>query len=80
MNKQKTTARNLEQRFDAGEDVLDYFDTSKALRLNHSKSRVNVDLPKWMIQMIDRVAGRNGIPRQALIKTWLVEKIKTETT
>jgi hypothetical protein len=29
MSKPKTTAQNLESRFDAGEDVLDYFDTAK---------------------------------------------------
>jgi predicted RNA-binding Zn ribbon-like protein len=28
----KTTAANLEDRFDAGEDVSDYFDTSKTKR------------------------------------------------
>jgi len=68
MSKQKTTAQNLESRFDAGEDVLDYFDTAKAVRRNHSKARINLDLPEWMIQRIDRVAGRNGIARQAQIK------------
>ena len=26
----KTTAQNLEERFDRGQDVLDYFDLSKA--------------------------------------------------
>jgi hypothetical protein len=26
----KTTAQNLEEKFDRGEDVLDYFDLSKA--------------------------------------------------
>jgi hypothetical protein len=46
MRKQKTTAQNLETRFDAGQDVLDYFDTAKAVRRNHAKARVNVDLPQ----------------------------------
>lgn len=30
MKKTKTTAENLESRFDAGEDVLDFFDMKKA--------------------------------------------------
>ena len=76
MNKPKTTAQNLESRFDAGEDVLDYFDTAKAARINHAKSRVNLDLPQWMIFSIDRVAGRNGLARQSQIKAWLADKIK----
>jgi hypothetical protein len=32
MSKPKTTAQNLESRFAAGEDVLDCFDTAKAVR------------------------------------------------
>jgi hypothetical protein len=30
MSKPKTTAQNLESRFAAGEDMLDYFDTAKS--------------------------------------------------
>jgi hypothetical protein len=76
MNKQKTNSKNLETRFDAGEDVLDFFDTSKAIRRNHEKARINLDLPQWMIFSIDRVAGRNGLARQSQIKAWLADKIK----
>ena len=76
--KTKTTAKNLEARFEAGADVSDYFDFKKFKRVNHAKNRVNVDMPIWMIQRLDRVAGRNGIARQALIKTWLVDRLKLE--
>jgi hypothetical protein len=34
----KTTAENLEEKFDRGEDVLDYFDLSKA-RVVHPQSK-----------------------------------------
>jgi hypothetical protein len=34
----KTTAQNLEERFDRGENVLDYFDLSKA-RVVHLQSK-----------------------------------------
>ena len=36
----KTTAKNLEEKFDRGEDVLDYFDVSKA-RAGDPKSKSN---------------------------------------
>ena len=35
----KTTAANLEARFDAGKDVSDYFDDTKATRINRVKQR-----------------------------------------
>jgi hypothetical protein len=56
--------------------VLDYFDPAKAVRRNHAKARINLDLPQWMISRIDRVAGRNGLARQPQIKAWLADKIK----
>jgi hypothetical protein len=44
----KTTAKNLEEKFDKNEDVLDYFNKSKAqnlktfLRKNNSKNQDKV--------------------------------------
>ena len=63
----KTSAKNLESRFDSGKSVLDYFDTDI--------QRINLDLPKWAIQAIDREATRRGIARQALIKHWLIDQV-----
>jgi predicted DNA binding CopG/RHH family protein len=74
----KTTAENLEARFDAGEDVLDYFDPAASVRRNHLKSRVNLDLPAWLLARLDRHASRHGVPRQALVKLWLAERLAAE--
>jgi predicted DNA binding CopG/RHH family protein len=74
----KTTSADLEQRFDAGEDVLDYFDLAKASRPLLKKERVNLDIPHWMVVRIDRIASRKGLPRQAQIKQWLAEKLTEE--
>ena len=38
----KTTAQNLEEKFDRGEDVLDYFDLSKA-RVVRPQSRMRLE-------------------------------------
>lgn len=37
--------------------------------------RVNVDIPLWAIKELDKEAGRRGITRQSLIKTWLIDRI-----
>jgi len=37
--------------------------------------RVNVDIPAWAINELDKESSRRGITRQALIKTWLIDKI-----
>ena len=67
-NDAKTTAENLEEKFDRGEDVLDYFDTTP--------KRVNVDFPSWTISRLDKEAERVGISRQALIKVWISERLE----
>jgi predicted DNA binding CopG/RHH family protein len=70
--------RRFDRRFDNGEDISEFMDWKSATRPGHAKKRVNVDIPKWMIGKLDRVASRHGIARQALIKSWLVEKLKVE--
>ncbi len=70
-----TTKENLEQRFDAGEDVLDYFDLPKARRPNLEAKRVNVDFPTWVVDGLDREAARLGVTRQSLIKMWIAERL-----
>ena len=74
----KTTAENLERKFDQSDDVTDYFDLVKASRSLLQKERINLDIPRWMILKIDRVARRKGMPRQAQIKEWLSQKLKEE--
>src|SRR6266481_1707428 len=77
-SKKKITAREFDEKFDAGEDVSDYIDFSRATRPGHAKSRVNVDMPDWMIHKLDLVADRHGLARQALIKAWLADRLKLE--
>ncbi len=74
----KTTAENLESRFDAGADVLDYFDTSAEVRINQQKSRVNLDLPVWITSKLDCHAHRSSVARQDLVKLWLTERLAQE--
>jgi hypothetical protein len=79
----KATAENLESRFDAGADVLDYFDTSAGVRINQQKSRMNLGLPAWITAKLDRHAHRNGVARQDLdkqdlVKLWLAERLAQE--
>ena len=48
---------------------------SKATRPNKDIKRVNVDFPAWMIRALDREAERLGSNRQAVIKTWIANRI-----
>lgn len=69
---------NLEfdRTFDDGnEDIIDHLDLSSAKHPNQKTKRVNVDFPLWMVESLDKEAAHLGVPRQALIKLWISEKL-----
>jgi hypothetical protein len=68
-------AEDLDKMFDEGEGVLNQVDLSKIRRPNQEQKRVNVDFPLWMLQSLDKEAKRLGVPRQAIIKVWISERL-----
>lgn len=69
-------AKDFDEKFDSGKDVLDELDLSAARRPNQEQRRVNVDFPTWMIDKLDREAKRLGVTRQSIIKVWLAERLE----
>jgi hypothetical protein len=69
-------AKKFEQKFDEGVDITDSLDLSKAKRVLQEQKRVNVDFPTWMIDSLDREAGKLGVTRQSIIKVWLAERLE----
>ena len=68
-------ASEFDKKFDEGEDISKYLDASKAKRPGQEQKRVNVDFPTWMIRLLDKEAKRLGVPRQAIIKVWIGERL-----
>ena len=71
----KIKAKELDEKFDRGEDITQYLDQSKAYRPGLEQRRVNVDFPVWMIESLDREASRIGVPRQSLIKMLIAKHL-----
>ena len=69
-------AHEFDRRFDEGEDISSALDLEKARRISHVQRRVNVDFPVWMIESLDREAGRLGVTRQSIIKVWIAERLE----
>ncbi|TQE93323.1 MAG: CopG family transcriptional regulator [Spiribacter salinus] len=63
-------------QIDAGEEITDSLDMSRARRPNQETKRVNVDFPVWMIESLDKEAQRLGVTRQSIIKVWLAERLE----
>ncbi len=69
-------AEEFDRKFDDGEDVTELLDLSKARRVREEPKRVNVDFPIWMVESLDKESRRLRVPRQALIKMWIAEKLE----
>ncbi len=69
------SAAEFDARFDAGEDMSDYIDWSKATRPGRMTKRVNVDFTDATVRRLDHEAQRRGVTRQALIKMWIADRL-----
>ena len=69
-------ARKFDADFDSGKNITSALDLSRARRPGQEQRRVNVDFPTWMIESLDREAGRLGVTRQSVIKMWLAERLE----
>lgn len=72
-------AEQIDKKFDDGEDVLEYFDlenpqVNSPLRSIEQK-RVTLTMPEWMIQGLDKQAADLAISRNAVINTYLAERL-----
>jgi len=73
-------AETFDKQFDEGEDITASLDLSKAKRVLLEQKRVNVDFPTWMIDSLDREAGKLGVTRQSIIKVWLAERLENSAS
>lgn len=72
-------AKDFDMKFDQGnEDIIEDLDLSTRRRVNQEYKRINVDFPSWVVDSLDREAARIGVTRQAIIKFWLVERLRAE--
>ncbi len=69
-------ASEFDEKFDAGESILDQLDLTKIRKPVLEQKRVNVDFPIWMINALDKEAKRLGVTRQSIIKIWLAERLE----
>lgn len=76
MKDDKISAEEFDRLFDEGEtDMTPYLDMSTLRRPGREVRRVNVDFPVRVVEQLDAEAARLGVSRQAIIKTWIVERL-----
>ncbi len=72
-------SKAFDKKFDDNKvDIIGDLDLSTLKRTNQEQKRVNVDFPTWVIDSLDKEAGRVGVTRQSIIKLWLVERLEEQ--
>ncbi|MFH1704203.1 MAG: CopG family transcriptional regulator [Nitrospirota bacterium] len=73
------STKEFDRRFDAGEDIHNLIDMSKAAVVHQGKKvRITLDISESLVKEIDNIRQRIGVDRGALIKVWLHERVKQE--
>lgn len=68
-------AEEFDRKFDAGDDITAALDLSQAKRHNTEQETISIDLPVWMLELVNQEAHRLGITPQAVIQTSLAEHL-----
>ncbi|MDA8401969.1 MAG: CopG family transcriptional regulator [Deltaproteobacteria bacterium] len=68
-------AAKFDEMFDNGESVIEHLDLKNTRKPNLELKRINIDIPVWIVESLDKEAKRIGISRQAIIKIWLAEHL-----
>ena len=69
-------AEEFDQKFDSGEDIIEYLKLSDARRPGQEQKRVSLNCPVWMVNALDKEARRVGVPRQSLIKVLVAQHLE----
>lgn len=76
MKKKFMKAEELDKKFDNEENIIEYLDLTKKSRPGLTSKKINIDVPSWMLILLDKEAKKIGVTRQSIIKLWIAEKLK----
>jgi hypothetical protein len=69
-------AIEIDKKFDDGESIIEYLDLTKVKKKSFIQKKVNINIPVWMLESLDKEAERLGITRQSIIKTWIADRLQ----
>ena len=68
-------AESFDQRFDASEDVTAALDLERAQRPGWEPRQLELEIPSWLLEALDREADRLDVARESMIKVWLADRV-----
>lgn len=73
------TSDQLEEMLDNGEDILSYVDLGNPVVERHPplEKRITLTMPAWMVSELDEEATELAISRNAVVNTWIADRLRT---
>lgn len=71
LSKKKIKAGEFDRLFEEG-DITSHLDL-KTAKVEQPIQRINIDIPRNILEKVDQEAARVGIPRTSLLKVWIAE-------
>lgn len=69
-------AKEFDQKFDDGEeDIIEMLDLSQVKRPLATQKMLSIELPIWMIELVNQEAKRLGVTPQAVVQNSLAEHL-----
>ncbi len=69
-------AAEFDKLFDDGEeDIMEHLDLDNARQPKFTSKKITLELPIWMLELLDKEALRMGETRQSVIKFLLSDKL-----
>lgn len=80
MTRRPMSDDEFEEYFDAGGDTTAYMVPGSARRPGRDDDprKVNMSMPGWLVDDLDRTAKRLAVSRQAVVNMWLAERLEQE--
>ena len=77
MKKSKTPIKSedFDAAFDRGEDLTPHLRLGSTKVQKSAIQRINLDMPKNLLERADKEADRIGVTRTSLFKLWIAERL-----
>ncbi len=77
------TTKEFDKKFDDGQDISEYLDFTKSARLKDltlstKSKKLDIEFPEWIVNSLEFEAKKIGVTMDAIIKLWIVERLKNE--
>ncbi len=63
---------------ESGADLSGFLSNPRPVPAAIEPQSIGVEFPTWVVNALDFEASRIGVPRQSLIKVWIVERLESE--